>query len=143
MHESGCCLGFDFGLRKTGVAVGQFITLSATPLPHLKHNNGEIPWQRIQDLLKEWHPKCLIVGYPKDLEGRDLSITPAVLAFAKKLEGFNLPVYLSDERLTTKEARQNLFEQGGFKALAYGKIDSIAAAIILEQWMNEQLRTRS
>lgn len=141
MHETGCCLGFDFGLKKTGVAVGQFITLSATPLPHLQHKDGQIPWDKIQNLLKEWHPKCLVVGYPKDLDGRDLSITPAVIEFARKLENLNLPVYLSDERLTTKEARQNLFEQGGFKALAYGKVDSLAAAIILEQWMNEQQRT--
>jgi putative Holliday junction resolvase len=137
MHESGCCLGFDFGLKKTGVAVGQFITQSATPLTHLKHKQGEIPWEQIQHLLKEWHPRCLVVGYPKDLDGGDLSITPAVCEFAKQLERFKLPVYLSDERLTTKEARQSLF-----KALGYGKVDSLAAAIILEQWMNEQLRAK-
>ena len=143
MHESGCCLGFDFGLKKTGVAVGQFITLRASPLAHLSHKQGEIPWNLIKKLLQEWHPKCLVVGLPKDLDGQDLSITPAVLEFAKALERFKIPVYFSDERMTTKEARQNLFDQGGFKALSYGKVDSLAAAIILEQWMNEQLRTKS
>ena len=46
-------------------------------------------------------------------------------------------MYFADERMTTKEARQDLFERGGYKALTYGKVDSIAAAIILEQWMSE------
>jgi len=143
MHELGSCLGFDFGLKKTGVAVGQFVTHTATPLPCLKHPNGTPIWEEIKQLIQEWRPKCLVVGFPTAVDGKALSITPAVLKFAKDLEGFNLPVYFSDERMTTKEAKQRLFEQGGYRALGYGKADSLAAAIILEQWMLEQLRIKA
>lgn len=143
MHEFGYCLGFDYGLKKTGVAVGQFVTHSASPLPCLLHPNGRPARLEMQKLIDEWRPKCLVVGLPKSVDGKDLSITAAVMNFAHDLEYYQLPVYLSDERLTTKEARQQLFEQGGYRALAYGKVDSLAAVLILEQWMQEQLRIKA
>lgn len=138
MHSSGCCLGFDFGLKKIGVAVGQFVTLTAQPLTFIKVKEGNPDWSAIEKILKEWRPKCLIVGLPKSISGQPLSVTDHVLNFASALERFKLPVHFSDERMTTKEARQALFDAGGFRALNYGKIDSVAAAIILEQWMNER-----
>jgi putative Holliday junction resolvase len=138
MHKNGCCLGFDFGLRKIGVAVGQFITMSASPLTFVSAKQGNPDWGALQKIIAEWQPLCLVVGFPVAIDGKDLSITPHVKHFVAALARFNIPVYVSDERMTTKEARQHLFEQGGFKALEYGRVDSLAAALILEQWLHEQ-----
>ena len=137
MLKQGCCLGFDFGLKKIGLAVGQFVTLTASPLQFIKVKESGPDWDEIAKMIKEWRPQCLVVGLPKSIAGEPLSVTQHVLTFAHELSRFNLPVHLTDERLTTKEARQALFDHGGFKALSYGKVDSVAAAIILEQWMSE------
>jgi putative Holliday junction resolvase len=138
MRKKGCCLGFDFGLRKIGVAVGQFITMSASPLVIISAKQGVPDWNDLQKIISKWQPDCLVVGFPMAIDGKELSITSYVKQFVTDLQRFKLPVYLTDERLTTKEARSNLFEQGGFRALAYGKADSMAAALILEQWLHEQ-----
>lgn len=138
MLNSGCCLGFDFGLKKIGIAVGQFITRSASPLTVIFAKQGVPDWGQLQKVILEWQPKCLVVGFPTSISGEELSITPHVKTFVESLQRFDLPIYMTDERMTTKEARQHLFEHGGFKALEYGKIDCVAAALILEQWLREQ-----
>jgi putative holliday junction resolvase len=137
MHKEGYCLGFDFGLKKIGLAVGQFVTFTAQPLGVIFAKEGVPDWKNVEKLIKEWRPQCLVVGLPKAVDGSPLSVTEKVEQFAEELKRFRLPVYLTDERMTTKEARSHLFESGGFKALKYGKVDSVAAAVILEQWMNE------
>lgn len=138
MHKQGCCLGFDFGLKKIGYAIGQFVTCTAQPLGFMFAKEGIPNWQEIAHVIKEWQPECLVVGFPTAVDGTDLSVTPKVLSFAKSLEQYHLPVYLTDERMTSKEARSHLFEHGGYRALSYGKVDSIAAALLLEQWMNQK-----
>ena len=138
MHNNSF-LSFDFGLRRIGVAVGQSITYSASPLPPLLAINGTPEWPHIQKLIHEWVPKALIVGHPLAINDSKLSITLAAEAFAEELsQRFHLPVHLVDERLSTKEARTRLFEQGGAKKLKKGLIDSVSACIILEQWLTSQ-----
>lgn len=135
MKKEGYCLGFDYGLKKIGYAVGQFITYTAQPLGMIKLQDGSIDWSDIEKIIREWRPVCLVVGLPKAVDDTPLYITEHVLKFSKELERFHLPVFLTDERMTTKEAKSLLFEKGGAKALSYGKVDSVAAAILLEQWM--------
>jgi len=129
-------LGFDFGMRRLGVAVGQSITMRAKPLHTLLVNEGSPDWLQVQKLIKEWHPKALIVGIPTKIDGSEQPITKAAQAFKQELAArFALPVYGVDERLTTKAARTELFDQGGYKQLSKTEIDGVAAALILEQWM--------
>lgn len=135
MKKEGYCLGFDYGLKKIGYAIGQFITYTAQPLGMIKLQDGIIDWSDIEKIIREWRPVCLVVGLPKAVDDKPLYITEHVLKFSKELERFHLPVFLTDERMTTKEAKSLLFEKGGSKALSYGKVDSVAAAILLEQWM--------
>lgn len=137
MMKQGYCLGFDFGLKKIGYAVGQFITHTAQPQGTIKVQDGMVDWQAIEKVIREWRPSCLVVGLPKAIDDTPLYITEYVITFSKDLERFDLPVYLTDERMTTKEAKSLLFEKGGARALSYGKVDSVAAAILLEQWMRE------
>ncbi|HRD70489.1 MAG TPA: Holliday junction resolvase RuvX [Legionella sp.] len=130
-------LGFDFGYKRIGVAVGQRLTCSASPLPTLAAKQGIPDWNAVQKLILQWSPQALIVGIPTCIDDTELYTTAAAKRFSKQLKKeFNLPVFLVDERLSTVEARGRLFEQGGYRKLKKTEIDGIAACIILEQWLN-------
>lgn len=130
-------LGFDFGLKRIGVAVGQSITMSATPLSIIQVR-GMTHWKAIIKLIETWKPSALIVGIPINMDGSEQLITKHARRFAKQLsDQFHLPVYQIDERLTTKAAREKIYELGGYKALQKTAIDSVAAELILESWMRE------
>ncbi len=132
-------LGFDFGTRSIGVAVGQEITGSAQPLRSLKANDGIPNWEEIGKLLQEWQPDLLVVGLPLNMDGTEQPLTQRARKFAGRLHGrFGLQVELQDERLTTTDAKARLFERGGFRALEKGKVDSVSALLILEDWMENQ-----
>lgn len=138
MPKTGTFLGFDFGTKRIGVAVGQALTKTATPLSHLKARDGVPDWQLITKLIQEWHPVAFIVGIPINMDGTDQPVTTLARAFAIELtDRFQLQVHQVDERLTTKAARSKLFEYGGYRALQKHDIDSIAAKIILESWLSE------
>ena len=133
-------LGFDFGMKYIGIAVGQSVTRSATPLTTLKATNGQPDWSKLQTIIAEWQPTALVVGLPLNMDGSEQVVTAHAKRFANRLNGrFQLPVHVVDERLTTVEAKQQLFEEGGYKALQKTNIDSYAAKLILESWLNENL----
>ena len=131
-------LGFDFGYKRIGVAVGQRLTATANPLPTLQANEGVPRWELIATLIKQWRPDALIVGFPTRMDGGNLYVTKPARRFAKALKTrFDLPVFLVDERLSTVEARAQLFADGGYRKLKKVDVDSMAACIILEQWLQE------
>lgn len=133
-------LGFDFGLRRIGVAVGQTITGTASALDTV-HYRGNVPWADFQALIEQWRPSGLVVGAPLTMAGEEQPITVAAKRFATELERFNLPVYLCDERLSSREAEANFKQarQAGHAKRQQGKnLDSVAAKIILERWMVTQ-----
>lgn len=129
-------LAFDFGMKRIGVAVGQTLTRSATPLRTLDAKKGVPHWQAIDTLLTRWHPQALVVGIPTTMDGKDLYVTEPARVFAASLkERYALPVYHADERLTTVEARRQLFEAGGYRQIKKAAVDSLAAQLILEGWL--------
>ncbi len=133
-------LAFDFGTKSIGSAIGQEITGTASPLKAFKANDGIPNWDEIEKVIKEWQPQLIVVGLPTDVRGKELeTITPRAKKFANRLHGrFGLPVELHDERLSTAEARAELFEHGGYKALKKGNIDCQSAVVILESWFENQ-----
>ncbi|MGL5290432.1 MAG: Holliday junction resolvase RuvX [Vibrionaceae bacterium] len=130
-------LGFDYGTKSIGVAIGQTITGTARALSAIGARDGVPNWDTIAQLLRQWQPDLLVVGLPLDLHGGELeTITPRARKFANRLHGrFNISVQLHDERLTTTEARAMLFEHGGYRALSKSNVDCQAAVIILESWL--------
>ncbi len=131
-------LAFDFGLKRIGVATGQTITGTAQMLSPLAARDGQPNWDAVQKLIKEWQPDLLLVGIPLALDGSELSVTANARKFMNRLHGrFGLPVQGVDERVSTKEARQQLFDYGGYKKLQEHSIDSLSAEIILQQWLND------
>ena len=134
-------MAFDYGEKRTGVAVGQAITSSARPLTTIDSVNRQPDWQTIEALLTEWQPTQLVVGIPSECEENKL-IRKKVEQFGKELRSrFNLPVQLHDETLTSDEAYQQLKikRQQNKGKIDKAHIDQFAAAIILESWMNTEL----
>ncbi|CUU25155.1 Holliday junction resolvase RuvX [Duffyella gerundensis] len=130
-------LAFDFGTKSIGVAIGQQITGSARPLTAIKARDGIPDWQLIERLLKEWQPDFVVVGLPLNMDGTEQPLTDRARKFSQRLHGrFGVRVELHDERLSTVEARAELFAHGGFRALNKGSVDSLSAVIILESWFD-------
>ncbi|WP_438864502.1 Holliday junction resolvase RuvX [Neptunicella sp.] len=132
-------LGFDFGTKSIGVAVGQQITATAAPLEALKAQDGIPDWAEVEKIFNEWQPSGIVVGLPLNMDGTNQHTTFAAKKFANRLHArFKVPVETCDERLTTADAKSRLFELGGYKKLTKGKIDSVSACLILESWMENQ-----
>ncbi|HID45098.1 MAG TPA: Holliday junction resolvase RuvX [Chromatiaceae bacterium] len=134
MPETGTLLGFDYGTRKIGVAVGQQFTATATPLTVLHLVKNRPDWDGIERLIEEWQPDALVVGLPIGPEEDETPMTRAARKFSRQLKGrFHLPVHLADERLTSREAWSRI---GGIAIHDVTRIDSMAAKLILETWFS-------
>jgi putative Holliday junction resolvase len=128
-------IGFDYGPRKIGVAVGQTITASATPLTTLRGRGERPDWDGISRLLADWAPAALVVGIPYNMDDSEVDWAPRVHRFVRQLQGrYQLPVHTVDERLTSREARRQL----GPRATSLEVVDAMAAKLILETWLGER-----
>lgn len=120
-------LAFDFGLRHIGVAAGQTVTGTASPLTTLRARDGKPDWPELAKLVADWSPARLLVGLPLNMDGTESEMCERARRFAAELERrTGLPTELVDERLTTREAN----EAGGTHAHA--------AALIAETWLNDR-----
>ncbi|HKE46837.1 MAG TPA: Holliday junction resolvase RuvX [Rhodanobacteraceae bacterium] len=130
-------LGFDFGTRLIGVAVGNRLSGSRA-LTTVSNRESQPDWQRIDALVAEWQPARLVVGLPLGMDGGEQAMSRAARAFASALEArYRLDVRLVDERLTSAEASRRFAGQraaGTAKRKHAESIDAIAAEIILENW---------
>ena len=134
MSQPQTLLGFDFGEKRTGVAVGQSLTATATALTTLTSRNNKPDWSGIETLIKEWQPNALVVGIPVHMDGKEQPMTDAARKFSRQLAGrFNLPVHEAEERLSSAEAEQTLGNNA-----AKEEIDREAARIILQSWLAEK-----
>ena len=125
-------------MKSIGVAVGQSITGTASPLAALQARDGIPDWEVVTQVLKEWQPSALVVGLPLNMDGTPQAITANAKKFGRRLaHKFNLKVHYQDERLTTVEAKARLFEFGGYKKLSKEKVDSVSACLIYESWLVE------
>ncbi|WP_193075001.1 Holliday junction resolvase RuvX [Pseudomonas sp. FME51] len=134
-------LGFDYGTRQIGVAVGQTLTGNARPLKELRARDGIPDWEQIAALLREWQPDALVVGLPLNMDGTPSEMSARAEKFSRRLHGrFQLPVHCVDERLSTFEAKQTLRETGRGTPSSYrdNPVDSLAAALLLETWLAGQ-----
>jgi putative holliday junction resolvase len=131
-------LGFDYGTRQIGVAVGQPITGQARELCTLKARDGVPDWTQIEALLREWQPDALVVGLPLNMDGTPSEMSSRAETFARRLHGrFKLPVHTQDERLTTFEAKGQRMRQGQHGGYRERPVDALAAALLLESWLAE------
>lgn len=131
-------LAFDFGRRRIGIATGNALTRTASPLTTLNVKDA-IPWSEIDALVSTWRPERLVIGLPADGTA-ETSIVAAVRGFAEDMaRRYDLPVELVDESLTSAAARSELREgrRSGYlrRRAGKGKLDRHAACLIAEQWL--------
>ena len=133
-------LGFDYGSKQIGVAVGQGLTSQARPLCILKARDGIPHWEEIEALLKEWQPEALVVGLPLNMDGSPSEMSARAKKFANRLHGrFGLPVFTHDERLTTFAAKGQRTQAGDFsRNYRDNPVDAIAACLLLQGWLDAQ-----
>jgi putative Holliday junction resolvase len=130
-------LGFDFGLQRIGVAVGQEITGTATALTTVRSRNGKPDWDMITDLIRAWRPDALVVGLPLHADGGESEFTRRVKRFIRQLEDrYKLPVHPMDERLSSYAAAKRVDE--GKRELKSRDLDAVAAKEILESWLQSE-----
>ena len=142
-------LAFDYGLKQIGVAQGQTLTSSANALSIVRAAKGVPNWGEIESLIQEWNPSLLLVGLPLNMDGSESDLSLRARKFARRLQGrFQRDVLMVDERLTSREVKSSLREgalQTGRRAKTtdLSKIDHLAAALILQSWLdNPQLGHR-
>jgi putative Holliday junction resolvase len=138
-RPAGTWLGFDFGLRRIGVAVGQTATRTARPLVVVRHGDRDPDWDHLRRLVEEWRPAGLVVGLPLGPEGDATPMSGRARAFGDRLaEKTGLPVAWCDERLSSRAAEQRFADRrasGTARRRDAALLDAMAAAIVLENWL--------
>jgi len=129
-------LAFDFGTQYIGIAVGQTITGTSSPLVilNVKEESKNL-WKTIENLLSEWKPEIVLVGKPLNMDGTDSHFMKEVDKFVKKLSRISkAPCELVDERLTSFEAKQLVSGKDKLN-----RLDDLAAKIFLDNWMENNV----
>lgn len=131
-------IGFDFGKKYIGIAVGQEVTGNANPLGSIKANDGIPHWPSLEKYLSEWQPDLVVVGLPLNMDGTEQQLTKDARKFGNRVAGrFGVKVEFQDERLTTADAKEQLFSRGGYRNLKKDNIDAESARLIIESFFEQ------
>lgn len=134
---AGTLLGFDFGERRLGVAVGETATRLAHPVTTIAGEATAARLEAVARLVAEWRPAGFVVGLPRHADGAEHEIARLAAKFARRLEArFGLPVAFVDETLTSADAESRLREAGA-RGRARAALDAHAAALILQSYLDE------
>jgi putative Holliday junction resolvase len=133
-------LAFDYGLRRIGVACGDTVSRSASPLQAVPAASTR--WEVIGALMRDWQPDMAVVGLPYNVDGSDSDMTSAARSFAAELaRRFGIEVVMVDERYSSREAEARLksARESGLRRrrVAKSDVDAAAACVILERWFTE------
>ena len=130
-------LAFDYGTKNIGVASGTTLAAITSELPPLKARDGVPNWDQIKNLLDERQPDLVLVGLPLNMDDSESELAARARKFGNRLHGrFGVQIEMVDERLSTFEAKGEAFERGYSDDYKNNPVDSIAARLILESWMN-------
>lgn len=130
-------MSVDYGIKKTGIAVSDHARLIAMPIEIINEESDKKKIARILDLAKKYDIGALVIGLPLNMDGTEGEGAIILRAFANKLDkALSLPIFLQDERLTSKAAN-NLLKSIGIERKRRNKIDDLASAsLILETVLN-------
>ena len=136
-------LGFDYGTKHLGIAVGGSASGLAEPLATASVRQGVPDWPLLDRLINEWKPAALIVGLPLNMDDSENAMTRAARKFGHRLHArYNLPVHMVDERLTSVDAKNTLVESRVPWKQRKAKVDKLAAQAILQAYLDEQRRPK-
>jgi putative Holliday junction resolvase len=145
--SSGLLLGFDYGERRIGVAVGASRSGSARPLTTVNNRASGPDWEKIDALVREWRPVAAVVGEPMPEDGSPHALDGRLTAFCRELAGrYGLTVHRVNEAYSSREARSRLKDariEGRGKRITRAAVDPLAAALILQGYLevNGSVRT--
>lgn len=135
--RGGRVLAFDFGLRQIGVAVGNVAFGTSEPLTVLSAREGQPDWASVADLIREWQPEVVLVGDPLNMDGSASEMGTRAKQFGRRLHGrFGVAVAMVDERLTSFAVKSEQREAGHRGDYHREPVDSLAAELILRDWLN-------
>ena len=134
----GTLIGFDFGSRRIGVAVGETSTRIASPLGAIEGEANEARFEAIDRIVKEWKPAGFVVGRPpRHPDGTEHEVGRLAEKFGRRLEArYSVPVHYVDETLSSAEAEASL-KRTRTRAGTKSDVDALAAAIILQSFLDE------
>ncbi len=131
-------MAVDLGRQNMGIAPGQSAIESANPLPLFIMKDGIPDWNQLLKLVKEWQPNLFLVGLPLNMDDSESELSARARKFARRLRHqTNIQTWMVDERLTTREAREELESyqsKGQAKRLS---ADSFAAALLIQSWYRD------
>ena len=134
-------LGFDFGEKRIGVAVGNTVTSQAQALTTLHVESNAARLGAVEKLVKEWQPAGFVVGQPEHADGKPHAVAHRAKKFGNRLqEKFRLPVAYINETLSSTEASRLLAERGVKGIAQKTEIDAVAAQVILQSYLDERSR---
>ncbi len=129
-------LGFDYGRKRIGVAVGQTLTASATALTTVQARDGRPDWPAISHLITEWDPGALVVGIPYHMDGTEQDMTANAQRFCRQLEGrYGLPVHRAEERLTSYIVESSMAQKANRQ-----DTNPLSAQVILQDWLQQHMQ---
>ena len=136
-------LGFDYGTKHLGIAVGGSASGRAEALATASVQQGIPDWALLDRLINEWKPAALIVGLPLNMDDSENAMSRAARKFGHRLQGrYNLPVHMVDERLTSVDAKNTLVESRVPWKQRKARVDKLAAQTILQAYLDEQRRPK-
>ena len=137
-QREGNIIGFDFGQKRIGVAIGNNISKSAQALITIESASNNQKFEAIQKIMDEWQPVSIVVGVPFNVDGSEHKVTNLCKKFAKQLEQkYALPIHLIDERYTSIEASYEIQDKKIDLKKKKLLIDQIAAKIILQSYLDQ------
>ncbi|CAM3483191.1 Holliday junction resolvase RuvX [Parendozoicomonas haliclonae] len=130
-------MGFDFGTRNIGIAMGQAVTQTANAISPIKARDGIPNWEELERIVEEWNPDAFVVGIPLNMDGTESDMSRRARKFANRLMArFNRAWHPVDERLTSFEAKEWAGRLGHKGHYGSNPVDAMAAQLLLESWMN-------
>ena len=129
-------LAFDFGTKNIGAACSASPIAPVQELPPIRAKDGIPDWTELEKLLNEWQVSKVIVGKPLNMDGSESELSKRARKFANRVHGrFGIAVEMVDERLSTREAKEEAVNRGHRGNYGQSPVDSIAARLILETWL--------
>ncbi len=134
---AGRIVALDLGTKRVGVAVCDESRNIASPLPRIARTSWKNLLNEVKAILVEYDAKALVIGLPLESAGTESEMSLIARDSVRKFRlSLDIPVYLQDERVTTYEARANLWQKGIKLAETRDRVDSEAAAIILTDFLD-------
>ena len=140
-HVEETILGFDFGEKRIGVAVGNTVTSQAQALTTLHVESNAARLHAVEKLVAAWQPASFVIGQPEHADGKPHDIAHLAKKFGQRLtEKFRLPVAYVNETLSSHEAGTMLAARGIKGRAQKADIDAVAAQVILQSYLDERNR---